>query len=77
MNKPEATSRPCLTVGELLMHLETFPKDHEITFGPFGKHISFYRTKQRSEESVNIEFNEIIEQNPDGSWLIEKAAGVK
>ena len=47
------------TVGDLRNHLKLFPDNFELTFGPDDR-LTFYRTKQRGDKMVNIEFNEIV-----------------
>ena len=51
--------RYMFTVGDLRRALAVFPDDRELTFGPADNHLTFYRTKARSEDMVNVEFNEL------------------
>jgi hypothetical protein len=52
-------THPPFTVGDLRSHLKLFADDFELTFGPVDT-LTFYRTKQRGDKLVNIEFNEIF-----------------
>ncbi len=45
-----------LTVGELMDHLKIFDRDDELIFGQ--GFLTFYRTKKRGPELVQIEFDE-------------------
>jgi hypothetical protein len=47
-----------ITIGELIDHLKVFDKDSELIFG--SDELTFYRTKNRGEKIVQIEFNEQI-----------------
>jgi hypothetical protein len=51
------------TVGDLRRHLELFPDDYELTFGPADT-LTFYRTKVRGDKLVNVEFSESFEILP-------------
>ncbi len=50
------------TVGDLRRHLQLYPDHYELIFGDgVTTGLTFYRTKQRDETLVQIEFNESIE----------------
>ena len=49
------------TVGELKRHLENTPDDMELIFQGGG---TFYRFKQRDENLLQLEFNEVMEIVP-------------
>jgi hypothetical protein len=59
-------AKESFTVGDLRRHLQLFPDDYELQFGPSDT-LTFYRTKLRGDTLLQIEFNElfeIIEQEP-------------
>ncbi len=56
-----------ITVGELREHLKVFPDDWEVTFGG----LEFYRTKQRGDKLVQIEFNQTVYRNAKGKVVVE------
>ena len=47
-----------ITIGDLIEHLKIFDKDTELMFG--SDELTFYRTKRRGDNLVQIEFNETI-----------------
>jgi hypothetical protein len=51
------------TIADLKQQLEAFSDDCELTFGAGsnGVPLTFYRTKRRGEDEVQIEFNEVFE----------------
>lgn len=55
--------RSRITVGDLVQQLSLHPKDAEITFGCLmdTTFLVFYRVKQRGDDLVQIELNEIRE----------------
>ena len=53
--------RSRITVGDLMQQLSLHPKDAEITFGCLmdTTFLVFYRVKQRGDDLVQIELNEL------------------
>lgn len=56
------------TVGDIKKELSIYPDDWEISF---GHHLKFLRLKARGEKLVDVEFEQLIFQNPDGSLTVE------
>lgn len=59
-----------LTVGDLRMHLKIFDDDDEVIFG--GGNLTFYRTKKRGPNLVQIEFAEsdIVVKGKHGDEIV-------
>ncbi len=51
-----------MTIRDLKRHLAVFDDDCELSFG--SGDLTFYRTKLRGENLVQIEFNEIYSVEP-------------
>lgn len=50
-----------ITIRELKEQLAIFDEDAELLFGPGGQdELTFYRTKSRGDDLVQIEFNELF-----------------
>lgn len=60
-----------ITIQDLIDHLSTFDRDSEITFGNDDL-LTFYRTKRRGENIVQIEFNEVLIERSEGLIEIQK-----
>lgn len=58
---------PTITVGELIDHLQIFPRDFNIDFCG----LEFYRLKQRGLKSVQMEFNQPVYLDEKGSVVVE------
>jgi len=56
-----------ITVGELRNHLGSYADDWNLVFGNGNLH--FYRTKQRGEHMVQIEFDEHTNLLSEQSWI--------
>lgn len=52
------------TVGELREALKYYADDWQVIFG--CKELEFYRTKQRGEKLVQIEFNQTVSADSNG-----------
>jgi hypothetical protein len=52
-----------MSLGDLRKQLELFSDDYEVTFG--SGNLKFYRTKQRGDKLVQIEFAQQTEMVPD------------
>ena len=60
-----------LTVGELIDHLSVFSRDATVFFGGSVDGLTFYRTKLRGEDLVQIEFNEQVYRTDSGELVVE------
>lgn len=66
-----------LTVGELLSYLNNFPPEMEITFGSSkytARPLIFYRFKQRGDDLLQIELNELEADPPETEQSNRKTA---
>lgn len=54
-----------MTVGDLMVHLKNVPADTELFFGTGD--LSFYRTKWRGDNLLQIEFNQVytVDMDPE------------
>lgn len=62
-----------LTIGELRKSLELYPDDWQVIFG--CEDLEFYRTKQRGDKLVQIEFNQSFTRNSEGKIVIDNHSG--
>jgi hypothetical protein len=56
-----------ITVGDLRRKLAAFPDDAELFFGG----LTFYRLKSRGDLLVQLEFNESVYRDPDGTLVAQ------
>ncbi|ASD60039.1 hypothetical protein C3397_03650 [Enterobacter cloacae complex sp. ECNIH16] len=56
-----------ITVGELLDRLQHYPRDTKISFSG----LDFYRLKQRAENLIQVEFNQVVYRNSEGRVVVE------
>ncbi|BBS11552.1 hypothetical protein WP5W18C01_16460 [Klebsiella aerogenes] len=56
-----------ITVGELLDRLSSYPRDAKISFSG----LDFYRLKQRGENLIQVEFNQVVYRDSEGRVVVE------
>ncbi len=56
-----------ITVGELLDRLKHYPRDTRISFSG----LDFYRLKQRGENLIQVEFNQVVYRDSEGRVVVE------
>jgi hypothetical protein len=56
-----------MTVDELRKQLENWPGDYEITF---AGGLDFFRLKKRDSKMVNMEFDQTVYKEKDGTWRV-------
>lgn len=60
-----------ITVGDLIRQLQGHNPDHEVSFS--GGDLEFYRLKQRGPTTVQIEFNQNVWREDNGTWHVDAA----
>lgn len=58
---------PTITLGRLREELSQWPDDTEISFSG----LTWYRPKQRGENLVQIEFNELVYLDEEGRVVVQ------
>jgi hypothetical protein len=64
-NKKSPATPAGITVGDLRRQLEGYPDDAELFFGG----LRFYRLKSRGEKLVQLEFQEQVYREQDGTLV--------
>ncbi|HKX46059.1 MAG TPA: hypothetical protein VJP77_05105 [Planctomycetota bacterium] len=61
-----------LTVGELIDHLSIFSRDATVFFGGSEDALTFYRTKLRGKDLVQVEFSQQIYRTDSGKLVVDE-----
>lgn len=60
-----------ITVGDLIEQLRGYDPNHEVMFS--GGQLEFYRLKQRGPKLVQVEFNQNVWREDNGTWHVDAA----
>jgi hypothetical protein len=58
---------PTITVSELREALAEYPGHYRVSFSG----LEFYRVKQRGDDILQIEFNQLVYRTPEGRVVVE------